>query len=502
MSAAVPADVATALAVAGLSKSFPGVVALDDVSFSVMRGEVHALVGQNGAGKSTLIGIVSGMLRADAGTIRLCGHPVAIADTRGAIAAGIATVYQELSLLPNLTVAQNIALGREPLRRRLLDVRSMQTLARTVLARMGLAISPDAIVGRLSVAERQLIEIAKALSSDPTLLILDEPTAPLGKADCDRLFDAVRRLKDSGIAILYVSHRFAEILHLCDRVTVLRNGRVVASESLEGWTEARLTDTMIGRRTERFERATAHSKGDERLRAQGLSWRDRVNAVDLTIYAGEIVVLTGLLGAGQNEIARMLGGDLAPDAGRILIDGAAQVFADPPAAVAAGICLLTDDRKHEGLLPHLPLRDNIALPSLTRRSFGGFVQGAREARSTGEAARRFGVVARSLQTAIGTLSGGNQQKALLARWDLAAADVFVLIEPTRGVDVGARAEIYRRLEALAAQGKAILAVSSDLVEVLAIADRILVVAGGRITAETTPSALDEDQLNLLVQGIP
>ena len=476
-------------------------VALDDVSFEVVPGEVHALVGQNGAGKSTLIGIVSGMLRPDAGTISLGGRPVAIADTRSAIAAGIATVYQELSLLPNLTVAQNIALGREPSRRGLLDVDAMRDQARAVLARMGLTIPPDAVVGHLSVAERQLIEIAKALSSDPALLILDEPTAPLGKVECDRLFEAIRRLREGGIAILYISHRFGEVLDLCDRVTVLRNGRVVVTDTLRGWTDARLTEAMIGRRTERFLRADDVPPGRERLRLEALRWRDRVKGVDLSVRAGEIVFLTGLLGAGQNEIARMAGGDLAPDSGTILVDGTARIFAGPACAVAARICLLTDDRKREGLLPHLSVRDNIALPSLSRRSACGFVKGPNEAAATARVAQRFGVVARSLGAPIATLSGGNQQKALLARWDLEEADIFVLIEPTRGVDMGARAEIYRRLEALAHSGKAVLAVSSDLAEALAIADRILVVSGGRIAAETTPDEATEDELNLLVQGV-
>ena len=499
--AAARSEAPPALAVRGLGKRFPGVTALDQVSFEIRPGEVHALVGQNGAGKSTLINIVSGMLGADAGEIDIAGRPVAIADTRAAIAAGIATVYQELSLLPNLTVAQNIALGREPRRRGLLDVGAMRRRAGAVLDRMGLSIPAETRVGLLSLAERQLIEIAKALSSDPSLLILDEPTAPLGKADCDRLFAAVRRLRDGGIAILYVSHRFAEVLHLCDRVTVLRNGRTVVTAPLAGWTEARLTEMMIGRRTEAFGRTPAEAPGPERLVAKQLRWRDRVRGVDLALHAGEIVVLTGLLGAGQNEIARLLGADLVPDDGTILLDGVARAFDHPAEAVEAGICLLTDDRKREGLLPHLSLNHNIALPSLAPPlTVAGFVNAARERKATEAAAQRFGVVARSLQAPILTLSGGNQQKALLARWDMAQAEVFVLIEPTRGVDVGARAEIYRRLDVLARNGKAILVVSSDLPEVLALADRILVVDRGRIAAETRPAAIDEDRLNLLVQG--
>lgn len=494
------ADAPLALEVRGLTRRFPGVLALDDVSLSVRAGETHALVGQNGAGKSTLINILSGMYTADAGAIAIDGRAVQIAGTRHALDLGIATVYQELSLLLNLTVAQNLSLGREPRRRGLLDVGAMRRHSVAVLRRLGLDIDPDARVSNLPLAERQMVEIAKALSTDPKILILDEPTAPLGPRETEQLFAAVRKLKAQGVAILYVSHRFAEVLDLCDHATVLRNGRCVATTALAGWSEARLTETMIGGQSQRYE-ASARWPGDIAVGTSGLRWSNRVRDVGFTVRKGEIVALTGLLGGGQNEIARLIGGDLRADAGTIDVGGGQRVFNAPDEATRAGICLLTEDRKHEGILPNLTVRENIAVASLGERAgAGGLVRRAEEVSAVKRAADTFGVVAASSEVAIRTLSGGNQQKALLARWHLADAAVFVLIEPTRGVDVGARAEIYRRLDALAKAGKAVIVVSSDLAEVLALADRILIVRDGTVAAETTPARVDEEGLNLLVQG--
>ena len=302
------------LDVRGLSKSFPGVVALDDVSVEIAAGEVHGLIGQNGAGKSTLINILSGMLAADDGTIRLGGSDVSIRDARHALSLGIATVYQELSLLPNLTVAENLALGREPSRRGLLDRTAVRTLAGDALRRLGLAIAPDTLVGRLPIAERQMIEVAKALASRPRLLILDEPTATLGQRESEQLFAAIETLRSEGVAVLYVSHRFAEVLAICDRATVLRNGRRVVTTSLEGWSEARLTEAMVGAQADRYV-ASPRTPGAVVIAARDLSAGSRVRKASLEVRGGEIVALTGLVGGGQNEIARILGGDLPADGG-------------------------------------------------------------------------------------------------------------------------------------------------------------------------------------------
>jgi ABC-type sugar transport system ATPase subunit len=489
------------LEVRGLSKQFPGVLALDDVSLALHAGQVHALVGQNGAGKSTLINILSGMYGADRGTVAVDGRPVHIGNTRHALSLGIATVYQELSLLLNLTIAQNLALGREPRRVGLLDTKAMRDDSVRALARLGLDLDPDAMVGRLSLAQRQMVEIAKALSTEPKILILDEPTAPLGAREAEQLFDAIRSLRAQGVSVLYVSHRFAEVLSLCDIATILRNGRHVVTTDLEGWSEARLTDAMIGGRSQRYEKSMRVS-GERLLRVTGLGWRQHVRDVAFEVFRGEIVALTGLLGGGQNEIARLVGGDLAFDTGVLEMGGVERRFVSPHAAVQASVCLVTEDRKHEGILPNRPLCENIAVASLPARiRLAGVVDGAAERLAVADAASNFGVVASSPDVPMRTLSGGNQQKALLARWHLADADIFVLIEPTRGVDVGARAEIYRRLDTLAKAGKAIIIVSSELPEVLAVADRILVVREGKISAETSPERVDEEELNLLVQGV-
>jgi ABC-type sugar transport system ATPase subunit len=498
---AVDGPISPALDVEGLSKRFEGVVALDDVSFALASGEVHGLIGQNGAGKSTLINILSGMVAADEGSVRLAGAPVAISGTRHALALGIATVYQELSLLPNLTVAQNLSLGREPRSRGLLDTTRMDDEARAALGRLGVDIPPSAMVGQLSLAARQMVEIAKALATKPRILILDEPTASLGGHESELLFAAVARLKAQGVAIVYVSHRFVEVLALCDSVTVLRNGRLVTTASLAGWTEGRLTDTMIGAKAERFER-TARARGEVALELIEARWRNRVRGVSLSAHRGEILALTGLLGAGQNETARLIGGDIVADGGNLSIDGETILPGGPRDVVRRGVCLLTEDRKSEGILPNRTLRENIAVASLGQRAgLAGLVRLKAERAAAAGSAHDFGVTARSLEAPARTLSGGNQQKAMLARWDLATMQAFVLIEPTRGVDVGARAEIYRRLDRLARAGKAVVVVSSDLEEVLAIADRILVFRDGRIHAETTPRAVDEDGLNLIVQGV-
>jgi ABC-type sugar transport system ATPase subunit len=377
----------------------------------------------------------------------------------------------------------------------------MRVRAKAALTRLGLDLAVETKVGSLSLAERQLVEIAKALSHGPSVLVLDEPTAALAQREAERLFIILKALRSEGMAIVYVSHRFREVLDLCDRATVLRNGRVVATTDLADLTEADLTEAMVGERTEVYQRRKPGARGAVLLECDELAWRDRVLDAGFSVSAGEIVGLTGLLGAGQNEIARILGGDLVPDLGTIRVGGKVVALRGPADAVRAGLCLVTDERKSEGILANLALKENIGLPSLGRRRRAGiFVDMRAERAAVTDAVRRFGVVASSIEVPIRTLSGGNQQKALIARWHLDDAAIFVLIEPTHGVDVAARAEIYRRLESLAAAGKALIVVSSEIPELLALADRILVLRSGRIVAETTPAAIDEERLNLLIQG--
>jgi ABC-type sugar transport system ATPase subunit len=492
-----------ALALRAVCKRFGAVVALDDANLAVRRGEVHALIGQNGAGKSTMINLASGMLQPDAGEIRVAGRAVDIDSTRDALRLGIATVYQELSLLPNLTIAQNLALGREPRRLGLLDVSATREDAHAAMVRMGLQFPVETAIGALSLAERQLVEIAKALSHNPSVLVLDEPTAALASRETKRLFDILRKLRDDGIAILYVSHRLGEVLNLCDRATVLRNGKTVLTTDLVDLNEADLTEAMVGGRTELYRRERPETLGALALECADLRWGNAVNGVSFEVRQGEILGLTGLLGAGASIIARLIGGDLHLDAGTIRVQGVPVAMRHPGDGAAAGLCLVTDERKREGILPNLALNDNIALPSLSRRRVAGiFVDAAAERSAVFDSIRSFGVVASSIDAPMRTLSGGNQQKALISRWRLAASSVFVLIEPTRGVDVAARADIYRRIDELTAAGAAIIVVSSDIPELLALADRIIIMRDGAVFAETRPMDVDEERLSLMIQGAP
>ena len=375
----------------------------------------------------------------------------------------------------------------------------MRATARAALARIGIAIDVDTRVGALSLAERQLIEIAKALAQRPSILVLDEPTAALGNREAEHLFGILRALRAEGMSIVYVSHRFREILDLCDRATVLQNGAVVTTASLAGWTEADLAEAMVGDRTQMFERARGSDRGSADRGPRPLLSRPGQSNLLLSRSGGDCGVCIGLLAPGQNEIALLLAGDLRPDAGSIAVRGRNVVMRHPSDGNAEGICLVSDERKREGILPNLALRENVALPSLSC-SPCRWAARRHHCRETGGRPRN-GAIRRSRRLARDpdtTLSGGNQQKSLIARWHLAAAVVFILIEPTHGVDVAARAQIYRRLEALAAGGGALIVVSSEITEILAIADRILVIREGRIAGETTTVDTDEESLNLMI----
>jgi ABC-type sugar transport system ATPase subunit len=497
-----------ALEMRGITKRFPGTVALDGVNLTVKRGEIHGLLGQNGAGKSTLMRILSGDYAATAGSIRIDGELVDIGDPRNALRLGIGIVYQELSLLPNLSVADNLLLGHEPRRGLVIDERTIRRTAQDALEALGIAhIDLDQKVGELPVAEQQLVEIAKVLSLKARVLIFDEPTAALNHEDADRLFAAMRRLRADGASIVFISHRYPEVLEICDRCTVLRNGRVAGVVDREHATVERLIEYTVGRTLEHdLTEARQHSPAadaDVLLRVRELSVPGRVSGASFKVKAGQIVGLCGLLGSGQNELARALVGDLRSSEGEIELHGRRVHVTSPRDALRHGIAFISDTRKEEGIFPDLAVRQNITAASL--RALRGWratplLSSRRERALAREAARQTDVDPNVLGQPISLLSGGNQQKAIIARWLAHSPDVLVCLEPTRGVDVGARLEIYRQLDALAASGRALVVVSTDVEEVLSLCDVIFTLYHGEITAEIPRERANERAVALAMQG--
>jgi ABC-type sugar transport system ATPase subunit len=469
----------------GISKAFPGVQALEDVGFDVRPGEVHALLGENGAGKSTLIKIVSGAYRPDAGTIRLEGREVRFASPLEAQRAGIATVYQELLLFPELSVAENIFAGHAPHGRwGGLDWRTMRARAAEILASLDIhELDVSRPVGTLSVADRQRVEIAKALSRSARVLILDEPTAALGEADVERLFELVRRLRERGVGIVYISHRMVEIFELADRVTVLRDGRFVGTRDVAATTEGELVAMMVGRTIENFFPKTPAEIGAPILELRDVSCPPLVRDASLTLHAGEILGIAGLVGSGRTELAQTVFGVTPPAAGEILLDGRPVTIGSPGKARALGIAYVPEDRGQQGLIRPMRLRENVSLAVLRRISHASFIDRRAEGALAEDAIQRFGIRATGPEQVVGELSGGNQQKVVLGKWLATKPRVLIMDEPTRGIDVGAKAEIHGLMSALAGQGLGVLMISSELPEVLGMSDRVLVMREGRLVAE-------------------
>ena len=470
------------LSMTGISKSFPGVTALSDVSFALEAGEVVALLGENGAGKSTLIKMLGGAHQPDDGEIRIDGAPVTLNSPSSAYAAGIGVIYQELNLVPELTASENIFLGRET--RSMFVARwSEQQRSLKLFEQLGVEIPTDVPCGSLSIARQQLVEIAKALSQHVRLLVMDEPSAALTPQEVERLFAIINDLKSRGIGIVYISHRLDEIFAVADRVVVLRDGTNVGESPIGKIQRAELIEWMVGRDLEHEYPASQRIPGEERLTVRNLSRSDSVNDVSFSIRRGEIVGLTGLVGAGRTETARLLFGADVADGGTIELDGHKLRINSPRDAIHAGICLLTEDRKSQGLVLDATVRHNFGLPNLATNSSFGFVNGRKES-------EQFGGYVDSLRIRIPhqdqlakNLSGGNQQKVVLAKWLERNAEVVIFDEPTRGIDVGTRYDIYLLMNELAAQGKSILMISSELPEVLGMSDRILVMHAGRIVGE-------------------
>ncbi|HEY8339961.1 MAG TPA: sugar ABC transporter ATP-binding protein [Egibacteraceae bacterium] len=485
------------LALDGISKRFPGVQALSDVDFELRRGEVHALVGENGAGKSTLMKIVSGIYPADRGTIRLDGEPVDIDGPLTAQRLGISTIHQELFLMPDLTVAENIFIGRE--RRRLgllVDDRDLNRRAGELFERLGISLDPRTKVGDLTVAQQQVVEIAKALSFDARVLIMDEPTAALTESETEVLFGLIAGLKARGTGIVYISHRMEELGRIADRITVLRDGRCIATlETAE--TELReVISLMVGRRIEGEARPRPPS-GDRRvvLRAEGISTKGLLRDVSFELREGDIVGFAGLMGAGRTEVARVLCGADRAESGRIYLRGEPVEIRSPADAARLRIGYLSEDRKRYGLLLDQDVGFNVTLSSLTSYVNAlGLVRDSqvREAAQTYVDALR--IKTPSLRQRTSNLSGGNQQKIVLAKWLAKDCDVLIFDEPTRGIDVGTKEEIYALLNDLAAAGKAIMMISSELPEVLRMAHRIVVMCEGRVTGVLDNADADQETI--------
>ncbi len=468
----------------GISKSFPGVRALQNVSMEVRAGEVHALVGENGAGKSTLMRILGGIHQRDAGEIRLRGAPVEITSPLGARRLGISIIHQELNQVPAMSVAENIFLGREPRRGiGVVDWDAMYARAKHLLAELGLPIDPRRRLSTLTVAEQQLVEIAKALSVDAGMVVMDEPTAALTVDETERLFGFIRDLRARGVGIIYITHRLDEVFKIADRVTVLRDGQYVGTHPVRELTMDELIRLMVGRRlVEKFPKEIV-PLGAPVLEARGLTRRGLFRDISFVLHRGEILGIAGLIGSGKTEVARALFGAMSLDAGEILLEGQRVTIRSPADAIALGIGLVTEDRKRLGLVLPMSVRANITLPIVRRLGVGLLIRRHEETALINQVIGELDMAVTSPEQIVRNLSGGTQQKVVVAKWLQTRARVLLMAEPTRGIDVGAKVEIYRLMVALAQRGVRIVMISSEMEEILGMSDRILVMHEGVITAE-------------------
>ena len=469
----------------GIDKAFPGVQALEHVDFDLHAGEVHALLGENGAGKSTLIKILGGSHQPDAGRIVIAGSDTHFHSPGDALRAGIAAIYQEFNLVPTLSARENIFLGQESSTFGFIRRREELRQAEALLERVGVEIDPDVPCHQLSIAQQQVVEIAKALSLDAKIIVMDEPSATLTPQEVGRLFEVIRELQQQGIGIIYISHRLPEIFQIADRITVLRDGRHVATEQTTEVTRDRLIEMMVGRRLEHEFPRRDVTLGETRLAVTNLRRDKAVRGVSLSVRRGEVLGVTGLVGAGRTEMARLIFAADKFEEGEIVLDGKRLKLRSPRDAIGAGICLLTEDRKSQGLILKQSVLENFGLPNLSHFTRLAFVNQAQERESLDKYVKSLRIKLASSRQPAATLSGGNQQKVVLAKWLQRNCEVVMFDEPTRGIDVGAKYEIYQLMNDLAAAGKAIIMISSELPEILGMSDRILVMHEGRVSGEIT-----------------
>ncbi len=491
------------VAMAGIDKSFPGVLALKGARFELLAGEVHALMGENGAGKSTLMKILAGIYPRDRGAILIDGNPAEVSSPRAAQELGIGIIHQELSLMPDLTAAQNILIGREPRKAGglLLDEAALNAEAARLFKTMNLALDPRTQVSDLTIARQQMVEIAKALSYRSRVLIMDEPTAALNDVEINELFTIIRQLKAEGVGIVYISHKMDELKRIADRVTVMRDGETVGTVPAAETPVSDIIAMMVGRKlTDETVRVPDLSAAPIALEVKGLRRGREIRDVSFDLRQGEILGFAGLMGAGRTEVARAIFGADPLEAGEIFVQGQKVSIRQPQDAVRAGIGYLSEDRKNFGLATGMDVRNNIALPSLARfTGFGGVLREGAMRDAAVRLIKQLGIKTPSDRQEARLLSGGNQQKVVIAKWLLRDCDVLIFDEPTRGIDVGAKSEIYKLLTALAAEGKAIIVISSELPEVLRLSHRIAVMCEGRLTGFLPAGATQEEIMRLATQ---
>ncbi len=494
---------APVLRMESISKSFPGVRALHNVSFDLRPSEIHALVGENGAGKSTLIKILAGALERDAGDIYVNGDLAHLRTPQAAIHAGISVIYQEFNLVPYLSVAENIYLGREPQTWGIIDWKTMRTGARALLDRLGAGFSETALVNELSVAEQQMVEIAKALSVESKVLVMDEPSATLTEHELAALFQQMRGLRSEGVSIIYISHRLEEVFEVADRVTVLRDGEVVGTAPVSELDAGKIIRMMVGRdlsREPRPMRSADPTAAEEILRVEHLTRGTQVRDISFSLHRGEILGVAGLVGAGRTELVRAVFGADRPTAGRIYLEGDLANPKSPAHAISIGIGLVPEDRKLQGLILGMMLSSNVTLARLSAVSKGGLLAGRQERRVAEDYIHQLDIATPSPFQVVRNLSGGNQQKVVLAKWLFARSKVLIFDEPTRGIDVGAKQEIHNIMRAVADSGAGVIMISSELPEILRMSDRIMVMHEGRIAGFLSPEEATQERIMMLATG--